>query len=117
MKCIVKKVIYWCVYVILLLSGICIKISNIIPVKNTTIFLFGLMWIWTGLSLICRINPYYAQKYERRYQFLFAVFSVGIGISWNIISLTYLSNQAIPMILISMPFLIADFILFLRYKK
>lgn len=112
-----KKTIYWCVYVLLLLSSIYIKISNILPVKSTTIFLFGLMWIWTGLSLICRINPYYAQKYERRHQFLFAISSVGMGISWNIISLTHLSNQAIPMILISSPFLISDLIIFLRYKK
>ena len=33
-----KKTIYWCVYVLLLLSGIYIKISNILPVKSTTIF-------------------------------------------------------------------------------
>ena len=62
-------------------------------------------------------NPYHAQKYERRHQFLFAISSVGMGISWNIISLTHLSNQAIPMILISSPFLISDLIIFLRYKK
>ena len=33
-----KKTICWCVYVLLLLSGIYIKISNILPVKSTTIF-------------------------------------------------------------------------------
>ena len=87
------------------------------PCQKHDYFLFGLMWIWTGLSLICRINPYYAQKYERRHQFLFDISSVGMGISWNIISLTHLSNQAIPMILISSPFLISDLIIFLRYKK
>lgn len=117
MKDSVRKVIYWSVYIVLLLGGLYLKIKNAISVENTTIFLFGLMWIWMSVSLLFQINPYYTQKYERKHQVLFAISSLGMGISWSIVSLTQFSNQAMPMILISIPFLIFDAFIFRRYRK
>ena len=112
-----KKVIYWSIYILLLFSGIALKMMNLLPIKATVIFLFGLMWIWTGVSLACRLNPYYAQNCARNSQLVFAVTSIGLGMAWLIISLTDLSSQAIPMILISTPFLVPDLIMFLRNKR
>ncbi len=111
-----KKIIYWIVYILLLLGGMAAKIWNILPIKTTSIFLFGLMWLWTGISLAYGANPYYAQKYERRSQLVFAMSSVGLGIGWTLISLTSLSAQAIPMVLISAPFVFLDMIMFCRNK-
>lgn len=112
-----KKLIYWSIYTLLMLSGIVLKTANVLPIKATTIFLFGLMWIWTGVSLACGLNPYYAQNYARNSQLVFAVTSLGLGVTWFIISLTDLSAQAIPMILVSTPFLVPNLIMFLRSKK
>ena len=108
--------LYWSVYLFLMLIGILLRRYHILPIKNTSIFLLGLMWIWTGLSLFGSINPYFAQKYGRKQQLVFAAASVGLGVAWSIVSLSPLSNQALPMAIISLPFLIADFILFLRRR-
>ncbi|MGI5964010.1 MAG: hypothetical protein ACOX7N_09960 [Lawsonibacter sp.] len=112
-----KRAIYWVVYGLLLFGTVYIKATNRLPIQTTSVFLFGLMWIWKGVSLLCGINPDYAQRYARKVQFVFGITSLGMGITWSIISLTQFSKQVIPMVLISTPFLIPDFVLFLRDKK
>lgn len=110
-----KKFIYWVVYFLLL--PISFILAHILPIKTASVFLFGLMWIWRGLSLFCSVNPYYAQAYDRRQQLIFAITSVGLGVAWCAISFTPLSSQAAPIIIISLPFLIPDLILFFRHKR
>lgn len=101
-----KKIIYWSVYIILLIGGMGLSLFEVFLLENTVIFLFGLMWIWIGISLILKVNPYFGQKYKRKYQILFSVTVIGLGIAWDIVSLMPLSKEGIPMIFVSMLFLI-----------
>lgn len=112
-----KKAIYISIYILLILGGIALKLTNSLPIKTTAIFLLGLGWIWIGISLACGLNPYYAQKYARNSQLVFAITSLGLGVAWSIISCTDLSTKAIPMILVSTPFVISVLIMVLRSKK
>ena len=110
-----KNLIYWSVYGILMAVGIVLSIFHILPVKNTTVLLLGLMWIWAGVSVILKVNTHYAQKYERKQQLVFSASNIGMGVAWSILSCTSLSGQAISVILISAPFLIPIFLIFLHY--
>lgn len=112
-----KKLIYWTVYGIFLAVGIVLSIFCVLPVKNTTTLLFGLMWFWMGVSLILKVNPHYAQKYERKDQLVISVTTIGLGVVWSVLSCTSLSDQAIPLILICVPFLIPMFLIHYHYKK
>lgn len=76
-----KKLIYWCIYMLLMFTGIGLRWYYILPIKNTAIFLFGFMWTWTGLSLLVKINPYFAQEYKRRHQLVFAATTMGLGVA------------------------------------
>lgn len=101
-----KKLIYWIGYLLLLAAGICLSASKILPICNTAIFLLGLYWLWNAITLYLHWNPAFAQKYPRRAQLGFAAASTGLGIVWIIISFFALSNEALPMILVSLPFVI-----------
>lgn len=112
-----KRYLYWVVYILLLLAGMGISYFDILPIVTTSIFLLGLFWIWTGISLIMQMNPHYAQQYCRREQFIFSATSIGLGVSWTIISCTEYSNQVLPMIIVSLPFLLPDLIMFIKRKR
>ena len=101
-----KKCIYWIGYLLLLAVGVWPSASRILPVCNTAIFLLGLYWLWNGITLYLRCNPASEQKYPRRAQLGFAAASAGLGITWIAISFFALSNEALPMILVSLPFVI-----------
>lgn len=108
-----KKIVYWCIYFILLIGGMVVSFK-VLLLENTTIFLLGLIWIWTGTSLILKQNPYYGQKYSRKYQILLSISAIGLGIVWSIISFISLSNETVPMIFVSLPFVLFDFWIFLH---
>ena len=101
-----KERIYWIGYLLLIAIGVWLSASKILPICNTLIFLLGLYWIWNAITLYLRWNPAFAQKYPRRAQLGFAAASVGLGIAWIAISFFPLSNEALPMILVSLPFVI-----------
>lgn len=112
-----KKWIYWGVYSILMAIGIVLSVFRILPVKNAVIFFFGLMWGWMGLSLLVKVNPYEIQKYGRKGQLGVEVAAIGLGVAWVVISCTELSQQALPMIYVSAPFIIIDTLIFLCNKR
>jgi len=56
--------------------------------------------------LYLRWNPVFAEKDPRRAQLDYAAASAGLGIAWIIISFFVLSNEALPMLLISLPFVV-----------
>lgn len=103
-----KKLIYWSVHLILLAGGIAVSIFRILPLQNSTIFLLGSFWVWTGLSAILNVNPMYAQQYDRRHQLLQAASSVGMGIAWVVLACFPGSKQALPVLLASTPFILLD---------
>ena len=92
-----KKLIYWIGYLLLAAVGLWLSAARILPICNTTIFLFGIYWLW---------NPVFAAKDPRRAQLGYAAASAGLGISWIIISFFALSNEALPMLLVSLPFVV-----------
>lgn len=112
-----RKLIYWSVYGIFMAVGFVLSIFRILPVKNAVIFLLGLMWLWNGISLILKVNPQYAQIYERKDQLVISATTIGLGVSWSVLSCTSLSNQAMPVILVSVFFLIPNFLIYHHYKK
>ena len=101
-----KKLIYWIGYLLLLAVGVWLSASKILSICNTTIFLLGLYWLWNAITLYLGWNPAFAQKYPRRALLGFAAAFAGLGIAWIAISFFTLSNEALPMILVSLPFLI-----------
>ena len=75
------------------------------PSQNPSI-LFGIYWLWNAITLYFRFNPVFAAKDPRRAQLGYAAASAGLGIAWIIISFFALSNEAPPMLLISLPFVV-----------
>lgn len=73
------------------------------PCQNPNI-LFGTYWLWNAITLYFRFNPVFAAKDPRRAQLGYAATSAGLGIAWIIISFFALSNEAPPMLLVSLPF-------------
>jgi hypothetical protein len=112
-----KKPIYWVIYMVLFIGGLALSRFRVLPVVNTTIFLFGFMWIWNGVSLLLCVNPYYGQKYGRTAQIVFSLADIGLGITWFILSQTQLSQQGLPVLLVSFPFVAIDGFLFFRHRR
>lgn len=110
----IKRLLYWGVYIFLLLVGMAIRWFDILPIVTTSIFLLGLYWMWTGISLLIRINPHYAQKHDRKTQLVFSAASISLGIVWVVMSFSTYSSRAFPMLVVSVPFLIP--ILFIRNR-
>ena len=102
-----KNIIYWSVYIFLIGVGIVFSVNEVLPIHNTMIFLLGVMCFWTGVSIIIGVHTFYAQKYIRKYQMMIAVIITILGISWMAISCTALCDEAIPMLLVSLPFLLS----------
>ena len=75
------------------------------PCQNLSI-LFGIYWLWNAITLYLRRNPVFAAKDPRRAQLDYAAASAGLGIAWIIISFFPLSNEALPMLLVSLPFVV-----------
>lgn len=75
------------------------------PCQNLSI-LFGIYWLWNAITLYFRFNPVFAAKDPRRAQLGYAAASAGLGIAWIIISFFALSNEAPPMLLVSLPFVV-----------
>ena len=101
-----KKLIYWIGYLLLAAMGLWLSATRILPICNTTIFLFGTYWLWNAITLYLRWNPVFAAKDPRRAQLGYAAASAGLGIAWIIISFFALSNEALPMLLVSLPFVV-----------
>ena len=101
-----KKLIYWIGYLLLAAMGLWLSAARILPICNTTIFLFGIYWLWNAITLYLRWNPVFAAKDPRRAQLGYAAASAGLGIAWIIISFFALSNEALPMLLVSLPFVV-----------
>lgn len=101
-----KKWTYWGVYFILIVGGAVMSVFKILLIMNTAVFLLGLMWVWNGFSLLLKVNPYYAQQYGRKSQLGVAAAFCVLGVVWIGISFTALSNRALPMIFVSVPFII-----------
>lgn len=106
LTCKAKQCIYWIGYLLLLSAGIWLSAANILSVCNTLVFLLGLYWLWNSITLVLSCNPSFAQKYPRHTQFHFAVSAAGLGIVWIGISFFALSNRALPMLIVSLPFVI-----------
>ncbi len=68
--------------------------------------LTGIYWLWNAITLYLRCNPVFAAKDPRRAQLDYAAASAGLGIAWIIISFFTLSNEALPMLLVSLPFVV-----------
>ena len=75
------------------------------PCQNLSI-LFGIYRLWNAITLYFRWNPVFAAKDPRRAQLDYAAASAGLGIAWIIISFFPLSNEALPMLLVSLPFVV-----------
>ncbi len=109
-----KQLIYWIGYSVILIIGIYLSANKIVPVQTASIFLLGLIWIWMGCTVIFKTNPYYAQKYVRKHQMLMALSSLGLGVSWVLLSLTPYSKRGIPVALVSVPFIFIDLWIYLH---
>lgn len=58
------------------------------------------------ITLYLRWNSVFAAKAPRHAQLDYAAASAGLGIAWIIISFFPLSNEALPMLLVSLPFVV-----------
>ena len=72
-----KKLIYWIGYLLLAAMGLWLSAARILPICNTTIFLFGIYWLWNAITLYLRWNPVFAAKDPRRAQLDYAAASAG----------------------------------------
>lgn len=112
-----KKVIYWVGYLMLMALGVVVRMKGLLPIVNTTIFLFGLMWIWVGITVLCKSNPHFAQKHARKWQIVYALSSLGLGVAWVILSMTVSSQRGLPVAMVSLPFIALDAWAYSRNKK
>ena len=111
-----KKLIYWIGYGCFVYFGFYATLKQILPVKSGSMFLLGLLWIWRSIALSSKIETHYAQKFSRRDQIILSVVDGCMGLSWVSLSLTEHSKQLLPILLVSLPFLIASYFLFQRYR-
>lgn len=112
-----KKLIYLGIYLFSICVGAVISVYKILPVKNTAVLLLGFTVIWTGIAFGLDLTPYHAQKYSRKSQWAVSASAIGLGAVWSVISCTSWANQALPMICVSVPFLLIDFVIWLYNKK
>lgn len=101
-----KKKLYWLGYAVLLVGGIAISLSRLLPVCNTYIFLMGMVWAWTGLMMVLNLTEYRkaysrSETCKRIHGIIFLV----MGAVWVPLSLTPLCNRGMPVLLCSAPFL------------
>lgn len=117
MKRRIKILLFFGIAGILLAVGTILSIFQILPIKSTSVFLMGITMLWTGVSLILKINIDLVEKYTRKIQWWLSATYTGLGIAWIVISCTPQSLSALPMIYVSTPFVLAAIFIGLRYKN
>ena len=109
-----ETALYWLIYLLLVALSASAIMEGVLMVRNTTILLFGLLWLWTGVAALVGLNPPLLRLPTLRT--LRALLCVALGAVWIGMSLTALSNQALPMVAVSAPFAIALIVLRMRDK-
>lgn len=112
-----KKKIFWSGYAVFLFLALYISIGEILPVKNTTIFLLGSMWIWNGIAVFLDANMLFLRPFVPGVRLLFSASILLLGVAWCIAACTSLANRGIPMLLLSLPFLMVAFFCWRFNKK
>lgn len=112
-----KKKIFWSGYAVFLLLGMYISAAELLPVKNTMIFLFGSIWIWNGITVFLDANMLFLRPFVPGVGLLFSASILLLGVTWCIAACTSIANRGIPMLLLSLPFLIVAFFCWRFNKK
>ena len=99
-----KLLFYLCGLLLFLGSGMAISYFRILPVRNTSVFLFSLLWIWVGLSGLLGLNPRINSE-NRRFRIIYCLAVIGLGAVWFPLSMLPQSHEAVPVILATAPFL------------
>ena len=111
-----ETALYWLIYLLLVALSASAIMEGVLMVQNTTIILFGLLWLWTGVAALVGLNPPLLRLPTLRTLRLCALLCVALGAVWIGMSLTALSNQALPMVAVSAPFAVALIVLMMRDK-
>lgn len=99
-----KQILYWTGYLILLAAGMALSYYRLLPVRNTLIFLFSILWVWNGLSGLLGLNPQIKTD-DRRYRLIYCLAVAGMGLAWFPLSMLPQSHQARYVFLAAAPFL------------
>ena len=111
-----KKVLYYGISILAVLTGAALSIAQIVNPENNTMFLFGILWLWQGTALLFGLDPNAEEKFPRKIQIGMGINDVVFGGAWLAISMTKASGEILPLLIMGIPVVIITFILS-RYKK
>lgn len=114
-----KHIIFWSILVLLVLGAYwaLILYDPRHMIQGRTTFLFGLTWIWNGIALLCHVNPLFAQEWERKHQIINAVNVACMGAAWVLLSFLGFADEILPITIVSLPFLVIEYVISRREKK
>jgi len=107
-----KKWGYWVGAAVLFVGGFCLSWSRLLPIQNTYTFVMGLHWLWNSAALLLG-HPAVDRGHPRTCQLIYSAVFLATGAVWVWISMTELCDRMLPMLAVTIPFLLilyaADF--------
>ena len=104
-----KRWVYWVGLAFVLAIEFYLMANKIIAIHSGALFALGGFWLWRGIAVgLLKIEGIYAMvQFTRKRELIMSVLDFCMGVSWIAISLTEASTQLIPVLLVSLPFIVA----------
>ena len=104
-----KRWVYWGGLAAILAIEFYLMANKILVIHSGALFSLGGFWLWRGISagLLKVEGIYKIEQFTRKREMIMAVLDFCMGLSWIAISLTEASTQLVPILLVSVPFIIA----------
>ena len=102
-----KKMIYWIGIAVVLAVGVLLAMKEVLPICNAVPFLMGLLFVWIGLMALLQVNDFWTRGDSRLVEILSAVIFMCFGAAYVVLSFFEASNEGLPVLLVSVPFIIA----------
>lgn len=105
-----KRWVYWVGLAFVLIVEFYIAINRIVKIYSGALFSLGGYWLWRGIATgLLKIDSVYnIEKFTRKREIMMSVVDFITGLAWIALSLTKLSTQLIPILLVAVPSLIAS---------
>lgn len=104
-----KRWVYWVGLAAILAIEFYLMANKILVIHSGALFSLGGFWLWRGIAagLLKVEGIYKIEQFTRKREKIMAVLDFCMGLSWIAISLTEASTQLVPILLVSVPFIIA----------
>ena len=112
-----ETALYWLFYLLFAVLGYTAMLEGVLVVQSPAVFLLSLLWAWTGVAAILKLEPPLLRVPAPGIRLICALLYIALGLVWAALSFTGLAGQAALLVGVTVPFAVVLAILMVRGRK